>query len=78
MRQMTYKAYKDFFEYKAGFFSCHDWRPREYNALADRVCAWVTHKGQNIKNLDIHSVSEALGDGSCIQILSDGGYNGKV
>ena len=26
----------------------------------------------------MHSVSEALGNGSCIQIHSDGGYIGKV
>jgi len=75
---MTYEVYRDAFEYKAGFLSCHDWRPREYNALADRVCAWVFKKGESIQDLDIVTVSEEIASDSCIQIHSDGGYNGKA
>ena len=76
MRTNTYLAYSRHFDYKGGYLSCHDWRPREYNALADRVCGWVLARGCNLFDIDLETISHRLKLGGHLQIHSDGGYNG--
>ena len=41
VRQNLSSLYTGPFDYRGGFLNCFDWRPREYNRQADRVCNWI-------------------------------------
>ena len=76
MRNNVFIAYTSFFDYKAGYYSCHDWRPREYNALADRVCNRVLDQQRDFVCIDWKQIVDRLNHGDALQIHSDGGYDG--
>lgn len=78
MRQNLFQLYISHFDYKGGFLNCHDWRPREFNALADRVCNWVLDKQSDLNNLDLQEIATKVAHGAMLQIHSDGGYNGTT
>jgi hypothetical protein len=76
MRQNVYEAFSQHFEYKGGYLSCHDWRPREYNAQADAVCNWVLDECCDMEDLDVHNIAARLAAGQVLQLFSDGGFTG--
>ena len=76
MRQNVYKAFTETFEYKGGFLSCHEWRPREYNSQADAVCNWVLDERSDMDELDVQIVVSRLASGQMLQVYSDGGFDG--
>jgi hypothetical protein len=77
MRLNIYEVFMNYFEYKGGFFGCHDWRPREYNSQADAVCNWVLDEGCDMEELDLQDVLRRLIAGQMLQIYSDGGFDGE-
>ena len=77
VRENTYLAYSRYFDSKGPFLSCHDWRPREYNALADGVCNWVLAAECDVTNLDLQEVAQRVSCGAHLQVHSDGGYLGN-
>ena len=74
---MCTKVSQTTFEYKSGYLSCHDWRPRELNKQADAVCNWVLDKRGDIGNLDVHAIVARLAAGEILQLLSDGCFDGS-
>ena len=76
MRQNLFTAFSDSFDYKGGYFSCHDWRPREYNQQADAVCNWVLDDCKDVEDLDALEISTKLAAGQVLQLFSDDGYDG--
>ena len=61
------------FQHKAGFFSSHDWRPREWNVTADKLCNIALDTKTNIHHRYIEDFSAYLQDGCSLQVYSDGG-----
>ena len=76
MRQNLFHLFISHFDYKGGFLSCHDWRPREFNTLADRVCNWVLDRQSDLYSLDLQEIATNVAHGAMLQIHSDGGYDG--
>ena len=76
MRQNLFVAFPGSFDYKGGYLSCHDWRPREYNKQADAVCNWVLDDCGNVEDLDVHDIVSRLRAGHVLQLYSDAGFDG--
>ena len=74
MRENLFLGYTRYFDYKCGFLSCFDWRPREFNKLSDRICNWVLDRKSDVLSLDLHRVASELSQGASLQIQSDGGF----
>ena len=76
MRQNTFTAFSEYYEYKGGYLSCHDWRPGEFNKQADAACNWILDDRSDIADLDVHDIASRLLTGQVLQLFSDGGYGG--
>ena len=67
MRQNLFVAFSASCDYKGGYLSCHDWRPREYNKQADAVCNWVLDDCGDVEDLDVHDIVSRLRAGHVLQ-----------
>ena len=76
MRQSIFDMFSKCFECKAGYLSCHDWRPRELNKQADAVCNWVLDDRADMDKCDMQFVLSKVQAGHVLQIYSDGGFDG--
>jgi len=63
--------YDGVFQHKAGYLATHDWRPREWNLTADRLCNISLDLGRNLHHVFIPDLAGKLHDGRALQVYSD-------
>ena len=79
-RMMTNLAalYDAAFVHKAGYLATHEWRPREWNVTADRLCNIALDTQQDFSYEFVPDLAARVGEGAAVQVYSDGGLRGTL
>ena len=65
--------YASKFLHKAGYMATHDWRPRELNRTADRLCNIALDTKNSFRIEYVPELAAKLREGVALQVFSDGG-----
>ena len=72
------ESYDTVFQHKAGFMATHEWRPREWNVTADRLCNVCLDEQAGFRHVFVDEIDKLILEGYSLQVYSDGGLRGTV